>query len=410
MVTLNSWFTQMGMHPWHSWQLANQLIPINSQCNQLVYESSWQAADRAGRADIRRAILRAEDLYKQYTNYECRPKYKTATIPWQQMGDYRLRRYTSANYRGNWLGFQVPDGFVKQLGYEHIQSTTSCAVTYTDQDGDGLYESATVTATLPGISSQDEVYITFQSADYIYESSVHEITPRKVTIVGNVVTAVIDTPTLVRPILYTKVTSGSLDPSNLPPSGTSPFVANVNVSRRFCDPEGTTLETAQAVLIWESAPFPPWAIPWTFASQTTDPSKMAYAIARGGVRDSRQGIVYCGEASYDQTAGDWVGRINFSECRPPDRVMFRYLAGSNEGGTDIVISRLAAAELARPICACTAANKELGEWQLDLSRTGATNEIYSQPADITNPLGSRRGHVFAWRTIQNKQVLSGILG
>lgn len=409
MVTLNKWFELMGLHPWHSWQLANQLIPINSACNASVFESAWQAADRVGRSDIRRAIARAEDLFKQYTNYEARPKYKTATLPWATMGDYRITRFVDSNPYGRWLGYQLPEGYIRALGYQHTIDHGQHDVVYTDEDGDGLYETATLTVNHLDYESLDEILIEFVPGDYLYEGDANRVYPRHVFSTGNHTTIVMDTPTLIKPILATRAIVSTLDPSILPPNVKSPFPRHLNVSRQYCDPDGTTIDTAQAVLIWETAPFPAWARPWSsFGTITQDPSALAYAIARGNIRNSRQGIVYAGESVYDDATGTWTGNVGFAECRPPDRVLYRYLAGVDDYNTDIVISRLAAAELSKPICACSQAQRMVSEWQIDISRT-SRDESYIMASDINNPLGVKRGHLYAWRSIQQSQILTGLL-
>jgi hypothetical protein len=76
----------------------------------------------------------------------------------------------------------------------------------------------------------------------------------------------------------------------------------------------------------------------------------------------------------------------------------------------VAVARLAAAELARPICACETANRELYRWQFDLSRSGgAADEAYAfmSPEQLNNPLGMRRGHIYAWQFVQNYRNLIG---
>jgi len=398
----------MDMHPWHSYQLANALLPIESRCNAIVYERSWQGAERAGRADIRRAISQAEQMYFEVTRYAPRKTFREVTLPYPVLGDYRMVNYTSVDARNHWLGINLNEGFVHALGYEHITTPDTVALTYFDLDADGIYETATATATVPSGTQSSEVYCQFSSGDYLYTDGL-EITPRAVSVVGTTATITFDAYTLVRPILYTVARPNVLDPSDLPPSATSPYAVTVDVSRRFCDGTGTTVDTAQCVLIWESEPYPSWAVPCTFTTYAPDPSAVAYAIARGGVRNEMQGIIYAGEAIYNASTSTWSGRTNFSECRPPDRITIRYLAGRDDEYVDIAIARLSAAVMARRICACESANKEIAEWQIDLSRTGATTETYAQPMDMTNPFGTRRGHIYAWRVAQQTQRLAGIL-
>jgi hypothetical protein len=76
----------------------------------------------------------------------------------------------------------------------------------------------------------------------------------------------------------------------------------------------------------------------------------------------------------------------------------------------VVVARMAAAELARPICACDVANRELYRWQFDLARTsGANDEGYGavSATDLDNPFGTRRGHVYAWRFVKESRKLVG---
>jgi len=411
MLYLQDWFRQFQFHPWHSNQLTNQQIKLTSIANSLVYEYGWQNANRAGRYDIRQAIRQSTDLFSQYAGYYPTHHFVEKYLPWPTMGDYRLWNYTSSNMYGEWLGHQLPEGYVHQLGYEHIQGTSTENITYSDLDNDGIFETATVQYTVPTGCREDEIYVQFLDADILYQSedSVTNIKPRSVTISAGTATIIIDTWALVIPLKYTLPNPPSFDPSILPPNGASPFVSQVKVSRRFCDPSGTTLETAQAVLIWETTPYPVWALPWTFPQPTVDPSVMYYAIARGNVRDSINGIVYVGESVYDVTKQTWSGLANFSQCRPPDKVLVRYLAGQQSTAMDITIGRLTAAELNRPICAAEDANRQLANWQFDVARTGASDELYAQPNDFGNPIGSRRGHIYAWRIIQQTQRLKGLI-
>jgi hypothetical protein len=383
---------------------------VTSSCNGLIYEYAWQSVDQAGRDDIRRAIEYAEEQWNEQAHYPARPTFKTVTLEWPKMGNKTLTNYSSIDMTGHWMNLKLPDGYVTQLGYEHITTPQLCAIVYSDVDGDGLFETATITATVPAGTTVDELHITFQSSDALEQSlDVLEAIPvRGATITGTTAVIKIDTYNLVKPILYTLPNSRPLNPLILPPAVDSPFASSVNVSRRFCDDSGTTLMTAQAVLVWESMPAPTWAT--IVGSGAPDPSAQAYAIARLGIRDGVAGIVYGGQGVYDSNSGEWSGTINFSNCKPPDRIIIRYLAGRDSSHIDMAIAQLSAANLSRPICACQPANKELYHWQTDLARVGGTNELYSVPSDIVNPFGSRRGHVYAWRTIQDTRVLTGIIG
>lgn len=411
MLHLQDWFSQFQFHPWHSNQLANQDLKLTSVSNALVYEYGWQNANRAGRYDIRTSIRQSSELFSKYAGFYPALHFVEKSLPYPQMGDYRLWNFTSSDSHGMYLGMSLPEGYVHKLGIEALSGTSTEPVVYSDLDSDGVFETATVTWNVPTGTIPDEVYVTFDPNDVLYtdEDRVYNVKPRKVTISSGVATIIIDSYQLVAPIKYTTPIQVQLNPAILPPNALSPFVSNLVVSRKFCNSEGTTLETAQAVLIWESAPYPAWTYPWSFVDPVADPSEMRYAIARGGVRDSLNGIVYLGEAVYDVNNHTWSGRPNFSQCRPPDRVLVRYLAGNTQPFLDTAIGRLSAAELNRPICAAEEANRQLANWQFDVARTGASDELYAQPNDFGNPIGSRRGHIYAWRVIQQLQRTVGII-
>jgi len=422
-LTLSEWYDIMGINPWHGFQLTNATIPIDSKCNTLVYERAWLDADRVGRKEIRRAINRAEELIYQYVGYWPSKRYREITIEYPRLGNHTLVRTANYDPTGHWVSIQLPEGHVHQLGYLHNYSAVTVDVEYSDEDGDTIYETATVTAQVPSGTLTSEVVAQFISDDLGTLSESPDIPIRNVTIVGTTATITFDSWNLVKPIKYQGVKPISLNPNSFHPQGNQGhnhqghdhaqyvMALEINVFRRRVDPTGTTQDTSHAVFIWESQPWPRWCsccynLP---NAQASDPSALRYAIARGGVRNSSAGIIYLGDAIYDETSQTWSGKVDWSTCRPPDRVHIRYEAGSTDNAWKTVVARLAAAELTRPICACANANKELAEWQWDLSRNGGTDEVYSSPQDLTNPLGARRGHIYAWRTIQRLQRTIGII-
>lgn len=104
-----------------------------------------------------------------------------------------------------------------------------------------------------------------------------------------------------------------------------------------------------------------------------------------------------------------LDRFVVEDCHRPLKVVVRGVFGVTDGSWDRVVARLAAANMARPICACSAANRELFNWQFDLSTVGASDVLYQTPADAENPFGSRRGQVHAWRFVQDNAVKTGFI-
>jgi hypothetical protein len=169
-------------------------------------------------------------------------------------------------------------------------------------------------------------------------------------------------------------------------------------------------------LIWETRPYPAWAYTWDVKTQGhTDPAGEAYALARVAMRDNENGICGIGEAVLDNTTGEWKAPDWFTWTRPPDRVIVRYKAGvpTEQGRVAAeyrpVLAKLAAANLARPICACETANRELYRWQFDLSRSkGVNDEQYmTTEAILQCPFGQRRGQWDAWKFIEMRMKYRG---
>jgi hypothetical protein len=405
-MSVAQWGSCMGLHPWFLMQLSNSLIPLNSKCSQLVYESTWQNADRAGRLQIRQAITEAERLMHQYSRVWPSPRFVETTLPYPPLGDTRSTRRRDVGGQGRWLNVQLPDAEITALGPAAETDVSTVALAYTDEDGDGLYETATASALVTAGTSAAEIVARFLAVD-CGPVAPPEITPRSVAVSGVNVTLVVDTWDLVRPIRYQGAASGPLDPGNGVAPAATVCAPSIEVLRRRADPTGTTLATAMAVLTWETPPWPAWCC-WS-SGASTDPAATGQAIARAVIRDAHNGIVAFGEAAYDAASATWQAVCDWTQCRPPDRVMLRYQAGGMDGWGR-TLAGLAAATLNRGVCACDGANHAIYDAQKDLSQTGATDDLYQAPDDFSNPLGSRRGQIAAWRFLSQQQRLVGLYG
>lgn len=400
------WAALMGLHPWHAHQLADStVVPVTSACNSLIYERATLNADRVGRTEIRQAIIEAERLIHAHGGYWPTPRDCEVTLTYPRLGDHRLSRLWDVQADGRWVSVMVPDRLVLGLGPPVETDVQTASLTYADLDADGLAETATATATVAAGTLDAEIVARFVAGDCGPIVPAPDIPLRRVVVSGTTATLTFDAYTLVRPALTAGYLTQTLNPTILPPMSGTPFAASIQVVRRRPDPGGTTTNTAMAVLAWEDRPAPIW-LP-ACCGGGTDPAGLTTAIARATLRDAGAGIVAIGEAIYDSDSGTWSAACDW-RCAPPDRVTIRYRAGIDDGSYDTVVARLAAAVLARPVCACDSANREIYLWQQDLSRTGATNELFAPPATISNPLGTRRGHVYAWSQIVRDQRLAGI--
>lgn len=417
LLPLDTFRDLLGYHPWHFWGFAhNTLAPVTSKCQGLLREYPWQDADRISRFDVRRALGRADEKLREQLGYSVAPRYAEQTLSFPRPAERSFQYAGSAGSDGRWLSIQLQEGQLQAIGIETLTLIDDAViVTFSDPDGDGLNERFTLTATVTAGLSPSEVAVYFAAADRLNGEAAGErwrVEPVKVSITGT--TATITGPgwVLAKPIKYEGRTNIG---QGLDPTVATNFVTTLDVYRRYTSSAGTTAETAQGVLTWETLPADGLgSCCGSSTDSSTDPAAIAQAIARVGIRNARQGWVMPGQAAYNSTSGTWY-TVNWSSCRQPDRATIRYYAGLALVDQQMdpqwrdVVAHLAAAELPRPGQGCDTANHWLSYWQFDLARSsGANDETYGLSAEaINNPFGSRRGQVEAWRRVIAKYAGRG---
>lgn len=412
-LSLDRWREIIGFHPWHFWQLVDsQNAPVTSACNTIVYQHSWQATDKTGRQDIYEALAQAESRIKERLYFWPYPHYSENTFELPKYPDRRVQRLGYAGGDGHWASLDLKERHVQKIGVETFSLLEDeAAVVYTDLDGDTLKETFTVTIPAPaGLTDLSQVRLYFNSTDRYTGEGIGprwEIKPIFCALTGGNLVIKGRAWTAIRPVLYEKTRPGDLQISE-----SSNFASTVDVYRRYIDPTGITVDTAQGKLIWETLPY------WYGAccdpvNNTTDPAALGYAIARAGIRNSEQGLVTPAQAVWNSVTGVWCTPDYQYYCNMPQRVTLRYEAGyplvngRMAEKMEKAVSYLAAAELVKPICACETANRILYYWQRDMSIAGGEESYGISPEDLANPFGTRRGHIFAWKEVKELRILNG---
>jgi len=419
LLSIETWRNLMGYHPYHFFQLSNSTIPLTG-CDDLVWSYPWMSHDAASRQDVKLAIVSAENILTRYLGFSPAPRYVEQTYPWPLLAD-GSERWGAIGADWRWLTVQTDEGYIQAAGVESLTLLGTPALVYSDPDGDTLMDTWTLTIAT-SITDASQIAVYYAAADRLNSAAAGDdwrILPVTISITGGVATIRGRSWQVVKPILYEGFTSSALDPSVI-----ANFVTTLDVYQRTTNTNGTTVTTSQGVITWETRPSHGW---WcccgSCANQSTafggspfDPAAVAQAVARVGIRDKRHGLLTPADASYDVTTGIWSS-LDWTVCREPDRVTLRYLAGFPLGADGLmqepyrtVVARLAAAELGRTICGCDYANRELYRWQFDVSQTARGDELFGiSPENLNNPLGTRRGHVQAWKFIMDQQQLTGIL-
>lgn len=421
LLPLETFRHLLGWNPFHFWGIAGTVgkSVVTSKCNTVVKQYAWQDADIVGRAEIAEAILTAEKRLKEYLGYSIAPHYVDEELQYPRYFDSRFWRGNSVDAAGRWLALRAGEQYVQDCGVETLTSIGTANVTLSDEDGDGLDDTFTASIAT-SVTDEDEIAVYFNSTDRLDDETVGErwrIKPLRIKITGGVVYIRGRAWQLVKPLNYEGADTDDVYP--LDPTAAGVFASSVDIYRRYTSGAGQLTTNAMAVFTWET---PPWPNVGCCTSGTlaytddadTDPAAIATIIARVGLRDARKGLLAPGTAAYDSTSGVWKS-VDWGVQRPPDRVTLRYRAGYPLENGEVarkfqtVVARLAMAELARPICACESANRELARWQFDLSRTGANDEVYSVPPErLNNPFGTRRGHVYAWHEVAKLKQVRGV--
>lgn len=417
IMPLDFWRQEIGYNPWHFWGLADaSIVPVTSKCNDVVKEYGWQDTDEAGRADIRSAILQAEKILFDNLAYWPAPVYSQTILPWPRYIDVRLQRIGRRDARGGWIPVILPEGQIQNIGVEALTLIAAgAALVYTDEDSDGLAETFTIIQATT-VTDPTQIALYFGLADRLDEddalSARWRIEPINVSISGG--NAIIKGKRwlVVKPVLYEGKSHYPIDPTVA-----ANFITSADVYRRHTNQNGlVSTVDSQSALIWETKPCW-WGCSPSSIPSGSDPASEGWVTGRAGIRSKEDGIVIPAEAVYDAATGLWSHPYTcFEVCSEPDRVLIRYLAGMEldshgwmQRSFRTLVSRLTCAEMTRRICACDVANREWSNWQFDVSRVNAP-EVYQMNIDtLNNPLGTRRGHIYAWQQIKSLARVTGMI-
>lgn len=417
----------MGFNPWHFWGWSdNEHLRVTSSCSAVVSEYAWQQTDAAGRADIAEALTEVQKRLFDYLNFEFAPVWKEVTLPWPRYVDHRMNRTGPFDADGRWMNIQLPEGYIQALGVETLELVQpNVAIVYQDNDGDGLPELAVLGPIATTVTDPNEIALYVSAADRTFGlfgptlGDQWRIEPLRATIANGQLTVRAPGYMFMKPVLR----EGYDTTTQISPATTTNFLSTIDVYRRYTDGTLVDIASSQGVIIWETRPVHGW---WcqcggcsstaTYDGSPYDPAATAKAAARVGIRDARNGAVIPAQTVYNPTTGTFEA-LDWSISMEPDRITVRYRAGvpfDDSGWVDpqwrTIVARYAAAELNRSICGCEDANRQLFHWQQDLTKIGNAKDLYQAPrAALSNPLGTRRGHLYAWNQINTLMMTGGTL-
>lgn len=411
--------------PWH----------VSGRCTDIWFQYAWQNSDAVSREDLAFEIGRAEEEIADVIGYPVAPTYVVEDVqPYPRPYGRDMYRYGGRNVRGMGVSIQARWGKIVSPGQRQADLILGAVVpVYTDTDGDGFWETATVT--VPGLTAVEQSFDTCSYKAYFVGQDglpEWEIRPAKSkTITGGSLVLVYDSWLFIDPDLWEAppMVSGvaCVDISGSPAIHGN-YVRTVDVYREYCDPTDTS-----ASFYWE--PLPSMGVALASAGYCCcgmDTCPACTLTEQPGcfhIRDYEIGVVVPIAAEYSASVAAW-NSVTLTACRDPDMVKLSYLAGDQDqrfmkgqrcdplsDKWAQAIAYMATARVERPICSCGNVDALAAWTRYDLAAV-SSQERQSQSyqmsmSDLDNPFGTRQGEMFAWRLVKkfarNAQIGSAVI-
>jgi hypothetical protein len=334
LLSLPRYAEIMGIAPLHfAGASAGSISPVgvfvisDRQCNDVWPRFSWQDSDRVSHYDLSMAIKQAEADIASILGRWPGPAYISAEIHMMPRHHRRELLTGGLDFRGfrtavetHWKGFIAAGQRATTLiGTATVAGGT---LVYSDEDSDGLFETATITLTTT-VTAACEVKVFFagESANPAWEIR----PPRSVTISGGSATLVFDSWLFLDPETLSRFpTSDGFTPIDMG-AGVSDLVTSVEVYREYID---TTARSAQ--LYWRSDGVTGgiFSLGQNCACGGTGCPQCQMVSQNGCILgwDPGNGLVSPVPADYSTDDGQW-NAVAPSIGRQPDAVKIWYQAG-----------------------------------------------------------------------------------
>lgn len=395
-LSLDEFARIMGMDPIHFNQCYIE-AENDPHCTSPWFQHEWQDRDRVGREEVARAIAQAEADIENFLGYRLLPSWEEDEWkPTARSSHPEIFGADGLDVRGLGQIVKAQWGWFVSGGR---RATTvieaAAAIVWSDDDGDGLDDMATVTVAT-SLTDTEQVRIFYPGEAAAPE---WEIRPRTVVISGGVATI-----TFRRELAVLASLQEVRRPSGVDYSVDANFLATVDVYRVYNDPQ------TQVNFLWE---------PWGGCScNSSTCTRCSYSTQTGCLiarRDPKYGLLAYSPADWNADDEDFDDAA-WALARQPDMVRLWYFAGYRDNGLAEprltmdprwarTIAYLAAARLDRDPCDCAAGYFE--QWRQDMSFEQGAEQFQRyriSARKLNNPIGTRRGEIYAWDQLRRPGI------
>lgn len=404
LLSLDRYARILGLNPIHfNGAMGDVVWPlVGGSCRDVWPQHPWQSIDIISREELGRQLHLSEISVMRALGYSAAPTWIAAeehNYPkhynrgWEPM--YSYPRNLTTKYRHVIAG--------GRRAADLIAATVS--VVYSDSDGDGFFETATVT--VPGVTTTDAREIRLFTTGKLGRPE-WEIRPlRSAALVGGVFTAVFDSWLAINPTLWEfHPQSSELDPINI--TTTANYVTTVDAYRVY----NSTVEAPMN--FYNGIGF--------YCYECSNVG--CEACSQTGcllVENGEFGRVIASPAAYEDDV--WVTSVcrstvdartvklwYYSGYRSQD-----YLSGLSDDPLDDLlaeaIAMLTTARLSKPVCSCSNVRLMADDLRRDFafSTKDSFNLIWRNGVVQTNPFGTKAGEVRAWKIV-NELIGDAVIG
>lgn len=418
LLSLERYAQLMSLNPAHFNQsYSDNVFPITSSCQDVWYKYSWQRIDVVSREELAYAIKQAEEDIADVLGYWPAPKW-TASEKLDYDHHYLKDRWTihGLNTLLEAKTVTARKGKVLAPGRRVVAlAGDSIGVSYSDEDGDGLNETATITVDISGTAAETVLDSGYDSdivssrglKVYFEDQGGHQDweirTPISRSYSGTTLTVIYRCWQLIRPELLEEYPQITEEPFPIDISDSSNLVDAVDVYLEYTDPTQVSVE-----FVWRRQQS--CTVCNGSGCEVCNPYSVNGCLT---VADSDAAILSPVPGSYSVANSRWE-KSSVSVSREPDYVRAWYYSGyiSDDylnGYTDEPLSHsfaqatawLATARLHDEICACGNA-KAIADNLRKNFVVSTSDGAFILPVDeaVENPFGIKVGEVMAWRKIR----------
>lgn len=396
LLSLDRFAQIVGLHPLHFNQVSlaeEGSTEDPASCGKIIVQHPWQAHDAMAREEIARCLAVAEANIAMYLGYDVMPT-------WNRMDLVDAPTPRGPRYEYNHL-LTTSKGYVLSGGIEgKALVALAQQVVYSDNDGDGYFETATI-STATTVTDPQEIAIYYPGRA---GSNLWEIRPTTVTISGGVATIVCRREQLVVPELL-EVVRGELQPAAYDLD--DDFLDTVDVYRHYNDP------ATQARFIWEAGSGPCGACVGSGCASCSYHIQSACMM----VRNRRLGHIVLSAADWDTDTLAFTGHVgpNHYIGTSPNRALLWYRAGyynpdlarpflDMDARFERAVVMYALSLMDRDICGCAGVNSMHEQARVDLaaveSNPNSSTSYNAEEGYLDSRFGTRAGAVEAWRLVE----------